>query len=406
MILFVGIVPMSSSINPTLSSSRSTFPLALFSKLFVSLLSFGAIALTFSLLADPDIYSTETVLPEGFALRHMSWIRYIFCFLAVIYCTILLRIYIRFGSKLLMKMSSHGLVIQIFKFQDRRTNAYTFSTLFVCVIGTVLTGLFETIHLVQLASFNFLFSQSICVLGLLCLKYYPVESFNLPPRRITTHNGKVYGSVDSETAPEQSEEGDIDRVVEDYLSEQNQRRFCSLGLAVHLSSFASAASFKRVVFSAAMFIVVSFIGCAILTIFYSQLAAGNGFLIFTLCVLLLVLFGFMGTIATQSQAEEGLCYNSSYIIKAPLTPWLNLLALELIVILLVRFRALYWIFSSVWVIIGLIIYVSYGFRNSEEAARVSIVDEEEQLLQATPSEPQSEAVQSTSDDEELLIPDD
>ncbi|TNN64238.1 High affinity cationic amino acid transporter 1 [Liparis tanakae] len=116
--------------------------------------------------------------------------------------------------------------------------------------------------------------------------------------------------------------------------------------------------------------------CVILANCLTQLLAGHVVVVLPCVILTLLCIVCLVIICRQPESKEALTF------KVPLLPWLPLFSVFVNIYLMMQLDRGTWCRFAVWMLIGFIIYFSYGIRNSSEGAKRSSPRKYEPALQS------------------------
>lgn len=109
-----------------------------------------------------------------------------------------------------------------------------------------------------------------------------------------------------------------------------------------------------------LFCILSFGLAAILLNLETELSDGNGWVIAGICIIAIILITMMVSVNKQPRSTFELSF------QVPFVPWLPMISILINIYLMIMLDIMTWIRFGVWIIIGLVMYFSYGIRYSKE----------------------------------------
>uniref|UniRef100_A0A1D1YMZ4 Cationic amino acid transporter 2, vacuolar n=1 Tax=Anthurium amnicola TaxID=1678845 RepID=A0A1D1YMZ4_9ARAE len=299
---------------------------------------------------DPD-----TPISSAFASHGIQWAMYVITTGAVLaLCSTLM------GSllpqpRILMAMSRDGLLPPFFSDVNKKTQVPVKSTILTGVCAAALAFFMDVSQLAGMVSVGTLLAFTIVAVSILILRYVPPDEIPLPL--------SLQGSIDSissrYSAMDNEAETSKDRTThvndlevspdyplllkensQDKVHEQERRKKAAISIAsvcigvVILTSAASAAFLP---------VLVRFSTCAV----------GGLLLLFGLGVLSWI---------DQDDGRHSFGYSGGFI--CPLVPLLPICSILINVYLLINLGAGTWMRVSVWLVIGVLVYLFYGRKHS------------------------------------------
>lgn len=311
---------------------------------------------------DPD-----TPISSAFASHGVQWAVYIITIGAVTaLCSTLM------GSllpqpRILMAMSRDGLLPSFFSEVNKRTQVPVKSTILTGVIAAALAFAMDVEQLAGMVSVGTLLAFTMVAISVLILRYVPPDEVPLP--------SSLQAAIDSVSMRYSNNirTEDIDVEVsksQTGVSGEKSVNFSKIGEASAeyplIAKMSAQAAFKdnkrRKI--AGWAIMLTCVGALILTYSASNIGIPSSFRL-TLCGLggLLLLFSLgVLSIIEQDDARHNFGHSGGFI--CPFVPLLPILSILINVYLLLNLGADTWMRVSVWLVIGVFVYVIYGRNHS------------------------------------------
>ncbi|CAH1424433.1 unnamed protein product [Lactuca virosa] len=306
---------------------------------------------------DPD-----TPISSAFASHGVQWAVYIITIGAVTaLCSTLM------GSllpqpRILMAMSRDGLLPSFFSEVNKRTQVPVKSTILTGVIAAALAFAMDVEQLAGMVSVGTLLAFTMVAVSVLILRYVPPDEVPLPSSlqaaidlvSLRYSNNVRTEEIDVEISKSQTGEKNISKKGE---------ASAEYPLIAKISAQAKCKESKRRNI-AGWAIILTCIGALILTYSASNLGIPRSFRL-TLCgvggLLLLLGLGVLSCI-DQDDARHNFGHSGGFI--CPFVPLLPILSILINVYLLLNLGADTWMRVSVWLVIGVFVYVIYGRSHS------------------------------------------
>ncbi|KAG7243045.1 hypothetical protein INR49_016420 [Caranx melampygus] len=246
--------------------------------------------------------------------------------------------------RIIFSMACDGLLFSFLaRVSERKTPIV--STLVAGLMSAVMAFLFDLKDLVDLMSIGTLLAYTLVAACVLVLRYQPEQ----PNQAYEMAN-----TQDESELAESYNEGNIDMLP------QPEDRFTIKNLLFPSNTEPSALS------GFAVNICTSILG--VLVCVFSIVAVQGGLAPWSLAILgvvMLICLIITAIVCRQPQSKTKLAF------KVPLLPFIPIISMFVNVYLMMQLDRGTWLRFSIWMVIGFIIYFSYGIRNSAEAVMTS-----------------------------------
>lgn len=311
-------------------------------------------------LMDPD-----TPISSAFASNGMQWAAYIITIGATTALCSTLMGSILPQPRILMAMARDGLLPPFFSDINKRTQVPMKSTITTGVVAAILAFFMDVSQLAGMVSVGTLLAFTMVAISLLIIRYVPPDVMPLP--------SSLQGSTDS-LSLQIARDAQVMRKGKTKVSTSKDRTQPLLGkkrAAVDYpvidkqesqGSYALSEDNRRKV--AGWTIMFTFIGVLLLTYAASSIFLPR-ILRFTLCGVggALLLTGFV-VLASIDQDETRHTFGHTGGFLCPFVPLLPIASILINVYLLINLGTDTWTRVSVWLLIGVIVYVFYGRKHS------------------------------------------
>ncbi|ELU07338.1 hypothetical protein CAPTEDRAFT_215385 [Capitella teleta] len=379
-----------------------------------------------TLLSLNSSWSSEAPFAESYLDADISWMKYLVSSVTVLFLIPVLLSQFHSGVMMLGDLSQDGLLPRVFSFQNDDKHLPLWSAAVCGIISSISSMLLTLTALAQTAAISFLLVHTITALIVLALRFRPTEeSANEAQKRrqiqkrlrkrtgnSVRNNNRVKAAKNSygaTTAPRTEEvnisespsnssgsgilntsaesgdvellgrqeslqgqpreqlsssDSDIDDVVEEYkfnvcirvLTEQRHRDF--------FLKVPSVESYRRAMLAILAFLVASVCTAAILLRGQSHIAHGQP-IVFVFLAIFVAILAVCLVVAARQPTDTVEC--AFLLIKVPGVPWLPLVGAFINMNLMVSLPAIAWVILSVWSISGVIVYLAFSMKNSNEA---------------------------------------
>ncbi|XVE62498.1 hypothetical protein DITRI_Ditri06bG0122600 [Diplodiscus trichospermus] len=309
---------------------------------------------------DPD-----TPISSAFASHGMQWAAYIITIGAVTALCSTLMGSILPQPRILMAMARDGLLPSLFSDVNESTQVPVKSTLATGIVAATLAFVMDVSQLAGMVSVGTLLAFTMVAISVLILRYVPPDEVPLPSSlqesidSVTLKYSK-YTQVISGEKPEMSSSRDSSQPL---LGNKNVTIDCPVveKQEAQVSCIPSEENRRKI---AGWTIMLTCIGAFILTFAASNLWLPS-LLRFTLCGVggILLLSGLVVlTCIDQDDARHNFGHTGGFI--CPFVPLLPIACILINVYLLINLGAATWARVSIWLLIGVLVYVFYGRSHS------------------------------------------
>ncbi|XP_012563396.2 cationic amino acid transporter 2 isoform X1 [Hydra vulgaris] len=322
---FVGFDVIVSSAEEVKEPGKS-IPRSIMSSIFVCLISYGGLSMAVTLMVPYYTLEEDAALAQALHKRGAIWAKYVISVGAVAGLTASLLGCMFPVPRLLFSMASDGLIFSPFM----QINSITKTPIFGCVFSGILSGwlalYFDLSTLVEIMSIGTLQAYTMVATCVLLLRYQ-INPIGL----VITANGLE------------------PLLSESIVSENENVRFFPTKRTAMLANI-----------SIFVIVLVSFCLCG-LCVNYSEYLWHLHFWFVVMFFFLIAAFTVAMTIIfLQPQNRFDLPFS------VPMVPLLPVMSIFINITLMMQLRLITWIRFSVWITIGLLIYLFYGVQHSKE----------------------------------------
>uniref|UniRef100_A0A646QGA3 Cationic amino acid transporter 4 n=1 Tax=Hemiscolopendra marginata TaxID=943146 RepID=A0A646QGA3_9MYRI len=284
----------------------------------------------------------SAALPEAFALKGVSWVKYMVAVGSLVGMTTSLYGALFALPRCLYAMACDGLIFEIFT-RINPTVQMPLITVAVCGIFTsIITAIFDIDKLVEFMSIGTLMAYTVVSVSVIILRYQPQYKINvMSPEAID-----IMPSSSKHDPDDENNDGDPAGKLKPVFGFLESVLDCEPGFVVttsvlmmtlFVSAFCGIVQLASEELSKAVWwavlLVVIFLGCAVI------------------CFLLICLY---------QQNPQPLAF------KVPFVPLIPTISIFINVFLMTHLKAMTWMRFIVWMLLGFLIYFGYGIRHSKE----------------------------------------
>ncbi|XP_041052216.1 cationic amino acid transporter 3-like [Carcharodon carcharias] len=330
---------------------QKSIPIGIVVSLLICFVAYFGVSAALTLMMPYYILNKKSPLPEAF--QYVGWepARYIVAVgsLCALSTSLL-------GSmfpmpRVIYAMAEDGLLFRFLGNMHKKTRTPAHATIVSGIVAAIMALLFDLDVLVDLMSIGTLLAYSLVAACVLILRYQPTELLKCDLYEMTQF-GENKSSLTSQMNNEdyQAEENTSVSLKLLFYPEQHTPTKCS-GLIIYISV-------------GILSIILTCI-CIVLAKCYKELF--NGHALWVTLLVMLCLAAAVITFIMWKQPQN----NMSLSFKVPLLPFLPVVSMFVNVYLMVMLDLGTWARFGIWMLIGFVIYFSYGIRNSSENQRSS-----------------------------------
>ncbi|XP_068699223.1 cationic amino acid transporter 2-like [Montipora foliosa] len=364
---FVGFDVIATASEETINPKRA-IPLSIMLCLVISFLAYFGVAAILTLMVSYDKLDKFAPLPEAFKSAGVPAAKYVIAVGGLCALAGSLMSGIFAVPRIMYSMASDGLLFKVFSRIYERTNVPVISIAFAGLLSAILALLLDLKQLVEMLSIGTLLAYTLVSLSVLVLRFQPgVEDVDYDEE--TSSSVQSYKIICCQkTLPESK--GPEYKPLGNVTGDKNKDKKDAEEPTDATSQIANAA---------VSLIVVSLAGfCALLIAGWGALGDGEAWAIFTAS--LLGLFIIFGVVVMQLQPKN----NARFPFKVPCVPALPIASVVVNLFLLLKLSPWTWVRFGVWMVLGFIIYFTYGIRNSVEGTPKQDANDNDFILQGTP----------------------
>ncbi|XP_068754646.1 cationic amino acid transporter 2-like [Montipora capricornis] len=364
---FVGFDVIATASEETINPKRA-IPLSIMLCLVISFLAYFGVAAILTLMVSYDKLDKFAPLPEAFKSAGVPAAKYVIAVGGLCALAGSLMSGIFAVPRIMYSMASDGLLFKVFSRIYERTNVPVISIAFAGLLSAILALLLDLKQLVEMLSIGTLLAYTLVSLSVLVLRFQPgVEDVDYDEE--TSSSVRSYKIICCQkTLPESK--GPEYKPLGNVTGDKNKDKKDAEEPTDATSQIANAA---------VSLIVVSLAGfCALLIAGWGALGDGEAWAIFTAS--LLGLFIIFGVVVMQLQPKN----NARFPFKVPCVPTLPIASVVVNLFLLLKLSPWTWVRFGVWMVLGFIIYFTYGIRNSVEGTPKQDANDNDFILQGTP----------------------
>jgi len=328
---------------------RRTIPLAICLCLFVVFLAYSGIAAVLTLIWPYYLHNPETPIPYAFdqlGWPIASWIVSIGTLFGL--STSLVGALFPL-PRIILSMAEDGLLFKSFARINYKTQTPTAATILSGTLSAVCACFFDLQDLVDLMALSTLLVFALVAACIIVLRYRPEEDISS-----SGESGEVTGLLAGVSQ---------NRLTN--LSDSADSQPSLLQMLFQRNNPATPKSGSLVTWITSLFTVAAVLFSVCVSFMADELMRGETLAVALLSVLSVVMVLSIGVIQLLPQfSSEQLAF------RVPLVPLLPALSILINVYLMVNLRAMTWIQYAVYMALGLVMYATYGWRNSKEEQRM------------------------------------
>ncbi|XP_066296025.1 cationic amino acid transporter 4-like [Branchiostoma lanceolatum] len=317
-------------------------PVAICVSVFLTIVAYVGVSAVLTLMVPWTEINPRSALASAFRLRGWNWAGSIVALGAMCAMTASLLASLFALPRSVYALASDGLFYHPFSKVSGRTHVPWLATLVFGFLTALIALLFNIQSLVEFLSIGTLLAYTIVAASVIVTRYqshFPHEMAGL------------------DMIPPWFEQGE-----EELSKETLRRRRDEPGVLKHAYSFVPllrGAEPGQAVSTAVLIMAIFEVGLAMLVMYgfnattYRQIWAGVGVVAFTVGLVLTLV-----VISLHKQNRNIMTF------KVPFVPVLPAISMFLNICLMVSLRSITWIRFAVWMVVGLLVYFSYGVRNS------------------------------------------
>ncbi|XP_066439257.1 high affinity cationic amino acid transporter 1 [Eleutherodactylus coqui] len=248
--------------------------------------------------------------------------------------------------RVIYAMADDGLLFKVLARVGEKSKTPIIATVSSGAVAALMAFLFDLKDLVDLMSIGTLLAYSLVAACVLVLRYQP-EQPNLAYQMASTNDEADINESVSTSESQNGILGEDEFSLPMLLFPQNQEPTRLSGSIVNISAGVVGA------------LIISF--CCLMVFGQDSLVNGEALVIIPLAILFLLCLAFTVIIWRQPESKTKLSF------KVPCVPVVPILSIFVNVYLMMQLGAGTWVRFAVWMVIGLIIYFSYGMWHSNEA---------------------------------------
>ncbi|XP_005401691.1 PREDICTED: cationic amino acid transporter 3 [Chinchilla lanigera] len=311
---------------------QRSIPMGIVISLFVCFLAYFGVSSALTLMMPYYQLQPESPLPEAFL--HIGWAPARYLVAVGSLCALSTSL---LGSmfpmpRVIYAMAEDGLLFRVLARIHSSTHTPLMATVVSGIIAAFMAFLFELTDLVDLMSIGTLLAYSLVSICVLILRYQPDQEMKM---------GEEEVELQEEQIPE-----------EERLTLQSL--FCPL------NSIPTPLSGQVVYACSSLIALLLTVLCLVLAQWQIPLLSGDPIWVAVIVLLLLLITGITGVIWKQPQNSTPLHF------KVPAVPLLPIVSIFVNVYLMMQMTAGTWARFGVWMLIGFVIYFSYGIQHSLE----------------------------------------
>lgn len=364
---FVGFDVIATASEETINPKRA-IPLSIMLCLVISFLAYFGVAAILTLMVSYDKLDKFAPLPEAFKSAGVPAAKYVIAVGGLCALAGSLMSGIFAVPRIMYSMASDGLLFKVFSRIYERTNVPVISIAFAGLLSAILALLLDLKQLVEMLSIGTLLAYTLVSLSVLVLRFQPgVEDVDYDDE--TSSSVRSYKIICCQKMLPESK-GPEYKPLGNVTGDKSRDKKDAEEPTDTTSQIANAS---------VSLIVVSLAGfCALLIAGWGALGDGEAWAIFTAS--LLGLFIIFGVVVMQLQPKN----NARFPFKVPCVPALPIASVVVNLFLLLKLSPWTWVRFGVWMVLGFIIYFTYGIRNSVEGTPKQDANDNDFILQGTP----------------------
>ncbi|KAJ7379569.1 hypothetical protein OS493_013961 [Desmophyllum pertusum] len=363
------------AVNP-----QTNIPLSLILTVTISTMAYFGVATILTLMLPYYQLDAFAPLAQAFAQGNFPAAKYIIA-VGGICATLSALVCVVFSpSRIIYSMSTDGLLFRWFSHVNNKTHAPVRATITVGCLTALMAMIFDINQLVELLSIGTLLAYTMVAISVLVSRYQPgVQSVYANSASETStrtgqwilnlctksnepqHDSTLQISQTAAYQPITDEEKPLNDNDDDFKREANE----STAFCVKLSVF---------------FLVAGIAGLAVfLTYCFERISEGEWWAVFLICV-------FSGTIVVSLVAIQLQPRNSAtFPFMVPGVPYIPAITIFINAVLMANLHWTTYVRFGVWMILGFILYLFYGYQHSTEAIKPANQREGEFFLPETPN---------------------
>ncbi|XP_077003176.1 cationic amino acid transporter 3 [Tamandua tetradactyla] len=309
---------------------QRSIPMGIVISLFICFLAYFGVSSSLTLMMPYYQLQPESPLPEAFL--YIGWAPARYAVAVGSLCALSTSL---LGSmfpmpRVIYAMAEDGLLFCVLARIHARTRTPIVAIVISGIIAAFMAFFFELTDLVDLMSIGTLLAYSLVAICVLILRYQPDQEMK-------------------------NEEDEVE-LQEEKIPEAE--KLTLQGLFCPLNSIPTPLSGQVVYVCSSLLAVLLIVLCLVLIQWPIPLLSGDPVWIAVIVLLLMLITGITGVIWRQPQSSTSLHF------KVPALPLLPLLSIFVNIYLMMQMTAGTWARFGVWMLIGFVIYFSYGIRHS------------------------------------------
>ncbi|XP_054756879.2 cationic amino acid transporter 4-like [Lytechinus pictus] len=341
--------------NEETMNPRKSIPRATFLAILVTGTCYILASAVLTLLVPYTELDEQSAFASAFQARGIEWARWLVSVGAICAMFSALAMNLYCIPRTLYAISSDGLLFSCLSIINSYTHVPVYATLLAMFFATIPATFVPLVELVEFISIGVLVGYAFVAGAIIFLRYGPEDL------RASTMDGVELSSLGQAPTNSNSGPANDSTALLDTTSIQTpgtlKHQFRSTPLLRELLRFESGVAVKASLLFSILFLFGSI---AVIEHASLEIAKGEWW-----AIILLLLFGVcaLGTfliITLHYQNEDTKQYY-----RVPLVPWLPWLSIVCNVVLMLKLRKVTWLRYLVWLVAGLTIYASYGYRHSK-----------------------------------------
>ncbi|XP_044929180.1 cationic amino acid transporter 3-like [Mustela putorius furo] len=334
---FVGFDNIVTRVEEAQNHQRS-IPMGIVMSLLICVLVYFGVSAALTLMVPYYQIQSMSTLPEAFL--HIGWDPAYYAVALVFLCSLSVRllVYMFPIRQLIYVMAEDGLLLPVLARIHTGTYMLVMATVIFGIIAAIMAFFLRLADLLQLMSIGTLLAYSLMAFCVLIVRYQPERKKGGNEVQMQEENGGNQTQEQEETAP-------------------STEKLTLRGLFFPDSPTPTLLSGQVVIVCSSLLVLLLTLLCLVLAHWPGLLSGDPGPI--TVVVLLLVLItGITGVIWRQPQSSTPLQF------KVPAVPLLPVLSISVNVCLMTQMSAVTWAPVCIWMLIGFVIYFTYGIQHS------------------------------------------
>ncbi|XP_070560916.1 cationic amino acid transporter 4-like [Ptychodera flava] len=355
---YVGFDIIATSGEEVKDPARS-IPIALIVSMTVVSLSYIGVSMTLTLMVPYYAIKPESAFPDAFLKHHIPWAQYIVGVGALLAMTAALLSHLFAIPRSIYAMANDGLLFSFLAKVNSITQVPVFATFISGIFTGVLAAIFDLHALVEFLSIGTLVAYTIVAASVIVQRYQPHFM-----RICTSPDGDCDQSDLSDPFQNEQNQQDDQNCGNSATENVDSRDFGKLKKRFkNLRFLASVAPGSLTTFATLMMGIFMLAFAALITHESHAVSSGEPWVILLVILFALMVVTWFTLICMHNQNTTASTF------KVPFVPFVPALSMFCNSVLIMNLSYRTWIRFAIWITIGMVIYFTYGIRESKEERR-------------------------------------